>query len=72
MRVTRLKAVLVLLVLVAVGGADAQAARGKKKAPKVGDVAPLFKLPQIHGAAAIDLNDIVGSRPIVLFFGSYT
>ncbi len=44
----------------------------RKKAPKVGDPAPLFRLPSIGSETEVDLHDIVGNKPIVLFFGSYT
>jgi len=45
-------------------------------APKVGDVAPLFKLDlkfnDFANEKSIDLNNQVGDQPIVLIFGSYT
>lgn len=45
-------------------------------APKVGDVAPLFKLDlrfnDWNDEKSIDLNEQVGKRPILLIFGSYT
>ena len=45
-------------------------------APKVGDVAPLFKLDlkfnDFANEKSIDLNTQVGDQPIVLIFGSYT
>ena len=45
-------------------------------APKVGDVAPLFKLDlrfnDWDDEKSIDLNKQVGKQPIVLLFGSYT
>ena len=45
-------------------------------APKVGDVAPLFKLDlrfnDWNNEKSIDLNEQVGDQPIVLIFGSYT
>ena len=45
-------------------------------APKVGDVAPLFKLDlkfnDFADEKSIDLNTHVGDQPIVLIFGSYT
>ena len=44
----------------------------RKKAPKVGDPAPLFRLPSLGSETEVDLHDIVGNKPIVLFFGSYT
>ncbi len=51
-------------------------ANAKDDAPKVGDVAPLFKLDLRFNDTAnekyIDLNDQVGTQPIMLIFGSYT
>jgi len=45
-------------------------------APKIGDVAPLFKLDlkfnDFDNEKNIDLNEQVGKQPIVLIFGSYT
>ena len=45
-------------------------------APKVGDVAPLFKLDlrfnDWDDEKSIDLNEQVGKQPILLIFGSYT
>jgi len=55
---------------------DASAApparQAKPKAPKVGEPAPLFKLPRLSDRGEVDLVDFVGARPIVLYFGSYT
>ena len=51
---------------------SASASEARKKAPKVGDPAPLFRLPALGSETQVDLHDIVGNRPIVLFFGSYT
>ncbi|MFC1534570.1 hypothetical protein ACFL7M_14540 [Thermodesulfobacteriota bacterium] len=42
------------------------------KAPKVGDIAPTFKLMSLDGKQAFDLEKYRGKRPVVLFFGSYT
>ncbi len=51
-------------------------ANAKDDAPKVGDVAPLFKLDLRFNDTAnekyIDLNNQVGTQPIMLIFGSYT
>ena len=44
----------------------------RKKAPKVGDPAPLFRLRSLGSETEVDLHEIVGNKPIVLFFGSYT
>ena len=45
-------------------------------APKVGDVAPLFKLDlrfnDRNNEKSIDLHSLAGKQPIVLLFGSYT
>ena len=72
MRVISLKLVLALLVLALAGSAVTGSARGKKRAPRTGEAAPLFSLPRIHGEGEVDLADLVGQRPIILFFGSYT
>ena len=51
-------------------------ANAQDDAPKVGDVAPLFKLDLRFNDTAnekyIDLNEQVGTQPIMLIFGSYT
>ncbi len=41
-------------------------------APKVGDVAPTFKLKSLDGKQEFDLAGFKGKKPVVLFFGSYT
>lgn len=41
-------------------------------APKVGDVAPTFKLKSLDGKSETDLASFKGKKPVVLFFGSYT
>ena len=41
-------------------------------APKVGDLAPTFKLKSLDGESETDLADFKGKKPVVLFFGSYT
>lgn len=41
-------------------------------APKVGDVAPTFTLKALNGSGTTDLASYRGSKPVVLFFGSYT
>ena len=51
-------------------------ANARDDAPKVGDVAPLFRLElrfnDMNNEKYIDLNDLVGTQPIMLIFGSYT
>lgn len=42
------------------------------KAPKVGDLAPTFKLKSLDGKSETDLLSYRGKKPVVLFFGSYT
>jgi hypothetical protein len=43
-----------------------------EEAPKVGDEAPEFELPVLHGdGATVRLSDLRG-RPVALIFGSYT
>lgn len=47
-------------------------ARREERAPKVGDEAPDFRLPVLHGeGATVRLSDLRG-RPVALIFGSYT
>jgi cytochrome oxidase Cu insertion factor (SCO1/SenC/PrrC family) len=41
-------------------------------APKVGDNAPLFKLKTLDGKQEVDLKKTIKSKPVILFFGSYT
>ncbi len=41
-------------------------------APKVGQQAPTFKLKSLDGKQSFDLAEFKGSKPVVLFFGSYT
>ncbi len=41
-------------------------------APKVGDIAPTFKLKSLDGTEETDLEQFRGKKPMVLFFGSYT
>lgn len=41
-------------------------------APKVGDVAPDFKLERADGKGPVRLYDFRGKRPVALVFGSYT
>jgi len=47
-------------------------ARRDELAPKVGDEAPHFDLPILHGdGERVRLSDLRG-RPVALIFGSYT
>ena len=41
-------------------------------APKVGDIAPTFKLSSLDGKDEMDLKSFRDEKPVVLFFGSYT
>ena len=41
-------------------------------APKVGEIAPVFKLESLDGKSGFDLKSARGKRPVVLIFGSYT
>jgi len=41
-------------------------------APKVGQMAPAFKLKSLDGKSDTELASFKGKRPVVLFFGSYT
>ena len=44
----------------------------EKHAPKPGDIAPDFELPELDGETTIRLSDYRGKRPVALVFGSYT
>ena len=49
--------------------------RTKQKAdnaPKVGEMAPTFKLMSLDGKKETDLAGFKDNKPVVLFFGSYT
>ncbi len=47
-------------------------ARREESAPMVGDEAPDFRLPLLHGdGATVRLSDLRG-QPVALIFGSYT
>lgn len=41
-------------------------------APKVGEMAPTFKLKSLDGNEEFDLEAYRGKEPVVLLFGSYT
>jgi hypothetical protein len=43
-----------------------------REGPKVGDMAPSFRLPTQDGKRAISLADYRGKKPVVLVFGSFT
>lgn len=38
----------------------------------VGDVAPDFTLPMLHGESRVTLSEEARNKPVVLVFGSYT
>ena len=38
----------------------------------VGDTAPDFALPVLHGDHVVRLSDEIRQKPVVLIFGSYT
>ncbi len=47
-------------------------ARREERAPKVGEEAPDFELPVLHGeGATVRLSELRG-KPVALIFGSYT
>lgn len=46
--------------------------RSGKPAPKVGEVAPLFKLKMLDSEKVVDLKGLAEKKPVLLFFGSYT
>jgi hypothetical protein len=39
---------------------------------QIGDQAPDFELPMLHGKGRVKLSDASRARPVVLIFGSYT
>ena len=41
-------------------------------APKIGEMAPTFKLMSLDGKEETNLADFKDNKPVVLFFGSYT
>ncbi len=41
-------------------------------APKAGDMAPDFALPEVGSNRIWRLSDFRGQKPVVLIFGSYT
>jgi hypothetical protein len=43
-----------------------------RAAPKVGDLAPDFSLPDSTGTHTVTLSDYRGRRPVALIFGSFT
>lgn len=45
---------------------------GGDGAPKVGQLAPLFKLKSLDGKKETDLASFRAKKPVILFFGSYT
>ena len=68
-----------LIAAFIVGSAMAQAGearRGQQRrpddAPKVGMVAPTFKLKSLDGKNEFELESFRSKRPVILFFGSYT
>lgn len=50
----------------------APASAGRGRAPRVGEPAPLFALPELQSGSDVNLEDRVEGRPLVLLFGSYT
>ena len=61
-------------VVLAAMSAPAEAQRGRRSddAPKVGEVAPNFKLKMLNGETEVELAGFAGKTPVVLIFGSYT
>ena len=67
--------VLLLFVLVLTPvGASSQRERFNRDdgAPKKGDVAPTFTLKTLDGEKEVDIAKLIGRKPIILIFGSYT
>ena len=46
--------------------------RPPDRGPKVGDMAPTFRLMSLDGKTETDLGTYKGKNPVVLFFGSYS
>ncbi len=46
--------------------------RHEDSAPKVGDMAPDFELPELGRSGSVHLSQFRGERPVALLFGSYT
>ena len=46
--------------------------RGADKVPKIGEVAPVFKLASFDGKSQTELAAFRDARPVILFFGSYS
>ena len=65
------RSLLALLMCILIA-AMSSACASRKKAPKVGDPAPLFWLPSLGSDGGVNLHEAIGNKPIVLFFGSYT
>ena len=42
------------------------------KAPKLGEVAPAFKLKSLDGKSEVALASFQDKKPVILIFGSYT
>ena len=46
--------------------------RPSDRGPRVGDMAPTFRLMSSDGKKEMDLEAYRGKKPVVLFFGSYS
>ena len=43
-----------------------------RKAPKAGDMAPVFTLSDVSGERSVTLSNFRGVKPVALVFGSFT
>ena len=60
------------LVMGANLNAQERDSRGADNAPKISDIAPFFKLASVDGKSVTELAAFRDSRPVILFFGSYS
>ena len=66
--------VIILALLIIPSSGTSQRGRPDRDdgAPKVGDMAPTFKLKTLDGQKEVDIGKLIGKKPIILIFGSYT
>ena len=58
--------------IIAESAPNAEQARAKHNAPKQGAYAPEFMAYRLRDGVPVHLSGIIGPRPVVLVFGSYT
>ena len=62
----------ILVLIPVIASSQRGRSRGDDGAPKKGDVAPTFTLKTLDGKKEVDIAKLVGRKPIILIFGSYT